>query len=249
MKITPFYFALLAGLVVLGGCNKKNDESEPVTQQPATAKNLVQQPVQTADRNSVEKHIVTLAGNKITYEQFDSNEKFFQDINAIAKTYAEKSEIDEGSADDNVSVTLKSITDNLFEIQLHSEHYGGAHPSILNTYEYHSKSPYKKLTANDIIIQDKIKDFADFVIERHKNSLELEKDDGGLLSCIESITNDILAEKINSGMFSIDNKSFTVYYDLPHMCQAADGPSVDWTSAQPYLTDKFKTEVEKFSKE
>ncbi len=229
--IVLFFISLTLTLV---GCSKKEPDSTQTAPQPIQQAQPIQPP---SNAKTISKHTVTITGKKVTYEQFDSTEKFYQDLNAIAKTAAEKSDPSEEAPDDNASIKLGQITDNIYEISSHEEYYGGAYPSVSHSFQYYSKNPFKSLTSDDFFDANKIKELAQLVLSNHIKSLDEDQQE-----CLADKTADDVANAIKAGRFSV-SKTLSVNLELPHVCQVADGLSIEMDKVKPYLTTMMQKEI------
>ncbi len=188
-------------------------------------------------KNEVSKKTISVPKTQITYEQYDSKDEFYENLNKIITSKIPS----EATPDDPVySITSSPLSENIYEIKESGEYMGGAYPNPIYVTTYYNKNPFKKVTGIDVFKVEKINEVAKFIIDTKRKEV-------GEESCLSDVSIEGAANRIKDGEFSLSQKTFDIDFDLPHACKAFDGVSIPWELLSKNLTASFADELKKFT--
>lgn len=187
-------------------------------------------------------NIYTVKNKNITYQQIVAKDEFSSKINNLVKKLVADS-VKEVTVLDDLTVTIKQISNNIIKVKSCCNYSGGAYPDYTRECYYFNKQSGKLLTANDLF------DFANInymVSAMHvyinpnfdASSYDKRRFWPEIIN-VDSITNALKDIK----NVSLDTKTLNLDMNLPHAIRVMGVFAISNNQIKPFMSEFLRSEL------
>ena len=183
-------------------------------------------------------NIYTIKNNNISYQQINSKDGVSAKINALVKQLVK--EIIAGVVVlDDLTITIKAISNNIIRIELLCNYSGGAHPDYVREDYYFDRRTGRALTTSDCFNFTNLRYITAALLQRMHNNYTKEEQDcfmdtdaariAGVLQHLKEV--------------SLDKQTVSVNLGLCRACRSLELVTITTDEIKPFMSNFLRTEL------
>lgn len=183
-------------------------------------------------------NIYDVKNKNITYQQIDAKDEFSIKINKLVKNLVNES-VKGAMILDDLTVTIKQISDNIFKVESFCEYSGGVHPDYIRECYYFHRQTGKALTASDLFNFTNVNCIADVMLKQINSNYAKEEKE-----CFFEINAARITEKLkNIKDISLDKKTLNIDLNLCRACRSLELFEVANDKIKPFMSEFLRSEL------